>query len=309
MKKTLSVLLLLFVCMTVLVGCGCEHEWVEADCVKAKHCALCDKTEGEPLPHVWFAATCEAPQTCSGCGATEGEALGHSWVEATCEEAKNCTLCHLTEGEALGHSWQEATTEAPKTCEICAVTEGEKIVTDPRFTTAATKEIQGKWTVTMSITGEMMQIPDFPSTMDCRFVFDFQNDGTLGFVFELSDEAAFMDALVDYTMDEMYAEFANVGYGKEEADAAMEATYGMTTEEYVRQSLETMDFNALFAAIVETMNIGGVYYVEDGVLYTGNSWAGPMVAENYTLEGDTLIIDGLAEELGTDAPLVRMTEE
>ena len=309
MKKKLLFLLTVLAVMAVLAGCGCEHEWAEADCVNPKHCTLCEETEGDPLGHVWLAATCEVPKTCEVCGTPDGDPKGHDWVDATCEDPKTCTLCHLTEGKALGHAWLEATTDAPKTCETCAATEGEKIVTDPRFTTAATKEIQGKWAITVSITGEMMDIPDFPSTLDCRFVFDFQNDGTLGFSFEISDEAAFMDALVDYTMDEMYAEFANVGYGKEEADAAMEATYGMTTEEYVRQSLETMDFNALFAAIVETMNIGGVYYVEDGVLYTGNSWAGPMEADNYTLEGDTLIIDGLVEELGTDAPLVRVTEE
>lgn len=309
MKKKLTVLLLALVCLAVLAGCGCEHEWAEADCVNPRHCTLCDKTEGEPLGHVWYAATCEAPKTCEVCGTTEGDPKGHSWVEATCEEAKNCSVCHLTEGEALGHTWLEATTEAPKTCETCAVTEGEKIVTDPRFTTAATKEIQGKWTCTISVTGEMMEIPDFPSTLDCRFTFDFQNDGTLAFGFALANEEAFMEALVDYTLDQTYAELAAEGVTQDQVDAIMLDTYGMTTEDYVRESLKAMDFNAMFAAIADTMSIGGVYYVEDGVLYTGQMWEGPMDANNYTLEGDTLIIDGLAEELSTDAPLVRVTEE
>ena len=308
MKKKLTVLLLMLACLAILAGCGCEHQWAEADCVEPKHCTLCDKTEGDPLGHVWMAATCEEPKTCEVCAATEGEPKGHSWVEASCEEAKSCTVCHLTEGEALGHAWLEATTETPKTCEVCAATEGEKIVTDPRFTTAQTKEIQGKWVVTMSVTGEMMGIPDFPSTLDCQFILDFQNDGTLAFGFAIANEEAFMDAMTEYTMDQLYAEFAALGYGQADADAAMEASYGMTTEEYVRQSLGAMDFNALFESIVSTMNIGGVYYVEDGMLYTSNIWEGPMDADSYTLEGDTLIISGLSEELGTDAPLVRVTE-
>ena len=309
MKKRLTLLLLALACLAILAGCGCEHEWAEADCVNPRHCTLCDKTEGEPLGHVWYAATCEAPKTCETCGATEGEPKGHSWVEASCEEAKNCSVCHLTEGEPLGHTWLEATTEAPKTCETCAVTEGEKIVTDPRFTTAATKDIQGKWACTISVTGEMMEIPDFPSTLDCQFTFDFRNDGTLGFGFAIANEEAFMEAMVEYTLAQTYADLAAQGVGKEQVDAAMQDTYGMTTEEYVRQQLEAMDFNALFESIFSAMNIGGVYYVEDGVLYTGTTWEGPMDADSYTLEGDTLTIGSFTEEMGTDAPLTRVTED
>ena len=309
MKKRLCLLTLALVCLFVLAGCGCEHEWAEADCVNPRHCTLCEETEGSALGHVWMAATCDAPKTCEVCAATEGDPKGHSWEEASCEKAKNCTLCHLTEGEALGHAWLDATTDAPKTCETCAATEGEKIVTDPRFTTAATKEIQGKWGLTMPVTGEMMGIPDFSSTLDFQFTFDFQNDGTLGFGFAIANQEAFMDALTAYTMEEMYAEFAAMGYDRASADAAMEASYGMSTEEYVRQSLGTLDFNALFDAVISSMNIGGVYYVEDGLLYTGDMWEGPMEANSYTLEGDQLIIEGFAEEIGSNDPLVRITEE
>ena len=309
MKKKRFFLLTALAVMALLAGCGCEHEWAEADCVNPKHCTLCEETEGDPLGHVWLAATCEVPKTCEVCGTPDGDPKGHDWVDATCEDPKTCTLCHLTEGKALGHAWLEATTEAPKTCETCAATEGEKIVTDPRFTTSATKEIQGKWAVAMGITGEMMGIPDFPSTLECQFVFDFQNDGTLGFGFSITDEEAFMEAMTAYTMEQLYAEFAALGYDKAMADAAMESAYGMTTEDYVRQSLEGMDFNALFGSVSSTMNIGGVYYVEDGVLYTSDMWAGPMEASEYTLDGDQLIIEGFAEEMGTDSALVRVTEE
>ena len=61
MKRTYSVLLLVLACLLVFTGCKCEHEWVEADCVTAKTCSLCQEIEGAPLGHTWAAATCETP--------------------------------------------------------------------------------------------------------------------------------------------------------------------------------------------------------------------------------------------------------
>ena len=75
MKERIALILIATMCIALLTGCGCRHEWVEADCVTAK--------------------------TCSRCGETEGAALGHSWKEATREEPKTCTKCAETEGECL----------------------------------------------------------------------------------------------------------------------------------------------------------------------------------------------------------------
>lgn len=101
MKKKLTLLVLALMCLLVLAGCGCEHEWIEADCVN--------------------------PATCSKCDATEGSPKGHTWEAATCTTAKTCEICGVTEGEALGHDWQEATVEAPKTCKVCGETEGDPL--------------------------------------------------------------------------------------------------------------------------------------------------------------------------------------
>lgn len=309
MKKKLSVLLLSLLCLLILAGCGCEHEWVEADCVNPKHCSLCNETEGNPLGHVWYAATCEKPKTCEVCAATDGDPKGHSWVEATCEEAKHCDVCAAVEGEALGHQWQDATTEQPKTCSSCALTEGERIITDPRFTTAQAKDLIGKWALTMEITGEMMGIPDFPSSLEGNILLEFRNNGELNIGFALVNEEAFMDSMVIYTMNQFYAEFAAQGYTKEQADAAVEATYGISTEAYIRQELDALDFNSLFDSIFEAANIGGVYYVEDGTLYVGKTWQGTMDPDEFTLDGDTLYIPSLSQELGVDAILTRVTED
>ena len=105
MKCRIAIILLLTIVLS-LSGCGCQHEWQDADCVTPKTCALCQQTEGDALGHSWQEASCETPKTCTACGATEGEALGHTWQEATCETPKTCTACGKTEGEA-SHGWTD----------------------------------------------------------------------------------------------------------------------------------------------------------------------------------------------------------
>lgn len=306
MKKKLLVVLLAVMCLAMLTGCFCQHEWLDATCVEPSTCSKCEKTEGEALGHVWLAATCEAPKTCEVCGTTDGEAKGHSWADATCETPKTCETCNAVEGEALGHDWQEATTELPQTCTVCAITEGERIITDPRFTTAETASIQGKWGCTTSLTGEDMGVEGFNGSLDCLIILNFANDGTLNFGFEVQNQEAFMEDMVAYTMDTTYAQFAAQGMGKEAADAAVKESTGMTMEEYIRSSLSAIDFNAMFEGIFSALS--GVYYMDDGVLYTGLSWDSPMEEDSYTLENGVLVIDSLVAELGADTAFTRIEE-
>lgn len=304
MKKRITAILVAMLCMVLLTGCFCQHEtWNDATCDTPKTCADCGKTEGEALGHVWMAATCDTPKTCETCGATEGEAKGHDMVEATCEEAKHCTRCNLTEGEALGHTWLEATTETPQTCAVCAKTEGERIITDARFTTASTKDIQGVWTCQVPVDEEMLGIPGVSTTMD--LIIDFQNDGTMAMSVMLSDEEAFMKTLVETYVEVMYAEFASYGMSREESDAAMTEEYGMGVQEYIESSFGEISFNDMLAAMFEEMGLGGVYYMEDGNLYSGLSWDGTMSEETYTLTGDTLVIDSINQEMGMDLTFTR----
>ena len=268
--KKMSVLILVLAFMLVLTGC-CFHK-------------------------EWYVATCTDPKTCAECGETEGEALGHTWTDATCEDAKTCQTCHMTEGEALGHAWQDATTEMPKTCTTCAATEGERIITDERFTTAATAELQGKWTSNLDIPSEMLGIEGFDKSMTIRISMDFGNDGTMGLGYTIVNEQEFRDGLVAFFIDTLYAETAAQGFDKEETDALMIETYDMTTEEFAAASIDEVDFSAIF----EALSITGVYYVEGDQLYTGISWDMEMGASAFTLEGDTLTmaeeLSGLSEE-------------
>lgn len=128
----------------------CFHEWREATCTAPQTCAICHRTQGDPLGHEWKDATCTEPQTCSRCGWTNGEALGHEpgkWTvatEATCtaegEEHTKCTRCGEDLVQAIpmvDHEFGEwATTKEPtcteegtkeRKCKNCDETETESI--------------------------------------------------------------------------------------------------------------------------------------------------------------------------------------
>lgn len=268
--KKLLVLILTLCCLLVLSGC-CFHS-------------------------EWYAADCTTPKTCVKCGETEGEALGHTWVEADCVTPKTCTVCHLTEGEALGHNWVDATTEAPKTCTTCAATEGERIITDERFTTASTIDLQGKWAAELSISSDMFGVEGFEGSLDLQISIELGNDGTMTLGYTTLNDEEFMEALIEYTVEMVYTELANAGMSKEQADAAMLESTGMTTREYAEEAFTGVNLAATFAA----MNINGVYYVDGDQLYTGVSWDTELSASGFALEGDTLTLEeelsGLSEE-------------
>ena len=128
MKKTRMIVLLLWICC-VFCGCGCKHEWQEANCRYPKTCLQCGETEGEPLGHVWQEATCSAGRTCSRCGKTRGNPLPHTFAEPTCTKSATCVVCGTTDGDPLGHQagdWEilsedrvKAIREQRTVCRVC----------------------------------------------------------------------------------------------------------------------------------------------------------------------------------------------
>jgi hypothetical protein len=298
MKKNLTLIVLVLVVALALSACGCKHEtWNEANCENPKTCADCGETEGAPLGHSWLAATCETAKTCEVCDKTEGEVPGHTWVEADCENAKTCSTCGKVEGEALGHAWLDATTETPKTCETCGLTEGERIITDERFTTAATIDYQGKWVTEFNMSGEMMNLTDFGKGIDCYLYLELCNDGAAVLRIEAKDVAALEADMTNYLIDALYKELAASGLNKDAADAAFVETYGMSLQEYAGYAVKEMDL----AAVFEQMRVEMVYYIEDGNLYMGESWISDMsVPSPVTLEGDTMILEEDMSALGIE---------
>ena len=300
MKKKSMILLLVLVCVLLFAGCACEHQWKEADCVMPKTCTECEETEGMPLGHVWMAATCTEPKTCETCGVTEGEAKGHVMVEATCEEAKHCENCNLVEGEALGHDWINATTEAPKTCAACSATEGERIITDSRFTTAAAKELLGVWGCPLDLDASALGIAGFEGIIPFTYYLEFGPAGDMYIYMGMEDEEGFLDALINATIEATYLEMEAQGFTREAADEAMVTEYGMTVEEYVVLTYDSIDFSALMSMAFGMAEISGVYYVEDGFVYSAETWEDEMEPSAYAIDGEWLTVDAISEALGID---------
>lgn len=304
-KKIAIVLLALF-CLLALAGCCFEHEWEAANCTSPMTCVSCGKTEGAPLGHTWDAATCVAAKTCQICGSTEGEPLGHTWQDATCIVPKKCAICHMTEGEPLSHTWEDATTEAPKTCTGCGQTDGKKIDTDPRFTTASTKQLYGKWQSEVVLTGEMLGLEDYFDEIPVTLYYEFCNDGNLIADVEIEDRFAFLDGMKKAVTDVTYAEFAALGVTKAQADQAIQAEYGITMEQYVDAAVESIDKDEIFGAMTADL----VYYVgPSGELYTAMSWYDAFEGSAYTLENGILIIEEDTLEEGGEPLQWKRVEE
>ena len=121
------------------------HKWQDADCVHAKTCSVCDKTEGDALGHSWIDATCLYPMTCTVCNQTQGGVIEHTWLEPTCENPAICVSCGDTSGDALGHDWIDATFTAPKTCSMCFATEGTALTYDSISVEDEVLEIREKY--------------------------------------------------------------------------------------------------------------------------------------------------------------------
>lgn len=294
MKKRICMMMVLALLAGILSGCQllCKHEWEAATCEVPQTCVKCEKIEGEALGHAWAEATCVDPEICSTCGQTQGAALGHAWVEATCEEPKTCTVCSLTEGEALGHTWEEATTEAPQTCTVCQATEGEPLDTDDRFTTAATKELQGAWVTYMEGSSEDLGLEGFEGSVEMAMYANFSNVGDFSLRVELADEEGFRQAMIDYIKAQTYAEFKTMGLDEETADIAMMAAYGMSMDDYVATTVDSIDFNELLGAIDVTM----AYYVEGDQLYTAANWNAVFTNETFKIENGELTMETLVDE-------------
>lgn len=218
-----------------------------------------------------------------------GCACKHEWKDANCKEPKTCTLCGETEGEkTTEHKWEDATTEAPKTCAVCGATEGEKINTDSRFKTAACKDLFGTWTGNMKMTAaEMGLVGD--SITEIQITYTFSNDGKMTGSMKMEDISGYAQLMEDM----LYAQFEAQGMNKQQAETAMQQTYGMGVAAYAEKAAKQVA-DTFAATKVDT-----VYYVEDGKIYNGLNWDAEMTGNEFSIENGVLhmIDDGKNLEL------------
>lgn len=302
MKQRLRLALLAMVCIVLLSGCKCQHEWVVADCVTPKTCSLCQETEGAALGHDWLAATCEEAKSCKVCGVAEGVAAGHSWVEATCMAPKHCENCDLTEGAVLEHTWLAATTESPKTCSVCAATEGDRIITDERFKTEKCKAVFGTWEFEQTISGTELNLGDYVEEVPVIMVVNFTEDGraTRDVVFKDVDQ--FVQDLHAGTVEAIYRQFESQEMTREEADAAFMDVRGMSVEDYSTAVWAVVNWNAYF----DLQKIEHVYYVDGEHIYLADAWDEPFQTTSYSISGDKMTWMGSDLSGGTVLELTRV---
>lgn len=290
MKRISILFVLIMALMLALTGCKCEHEWIEADCDTPKTCNLCQLTEGEPRPHEFAEADCVTPETCVLCGQTRGQTAPHPWLDANCQAPKTCEHCGATEGELGGHVWLDATTDAPKTCSLCAVTEGEKINTDPRFTTAATVQLQGIWACEYTFSGEELGIGEVLDEIPATLFIKMEPDGTFMTSVKVNDDGAYMAEITRITTEFVYDTYKTMEMDEEATKAEIMDTYGMTIEEYV-EDLAARSARLRFEAYLED----GVYYAEGDQFFWAKGWNSEFVSGGFRFdEEENLVVDVLA---------------
>ena len=209
----------------------------------------------------------------AGCGECE-----HQWQLADCKDPKTCKLCGATEGEATGkHSWEEATTDAPKTCKFCGTTEGEKIEVDERFTTKACKSLFGNWEVKYEMTAVSLGATEL--VVEMKRVLRFTNEGDLIVVTEPYDKTAFEEEFTQWMIDAVYNTCAEKGMDRAQADAWCVEEYGKNVSDYCHERAPQITRGM-------SSREEKVYYVEDGVLYTGEDWGDRMSSKDFVLTED-----------------------
>ncbi len=175
MKKILLIFATIIMCILLLSGCGCRHQWSEADCASPKTCTLCGESEGEKLAHQWTVATCATPKTCSLCKETQGDALAHRWEDATCLTPETCSECDVSRGEILEHTyseWSFETDTMSRSCSLCGNIETAAMDYVLYLKTA----LRGRWDCTLVTINNRLAYNEFGPQVP---FLEFAEDGSI----------------------------------------------------------------------------------------------------------------------------------
>lgn len=273
MKKRILSILVLALCLSLLIGCFCQHE-------------------------VWNSADCTTPKTCSACGEIEGEPLGHTWQSATCTESKTCVVCYVTEGDPLGHKWVDATYDIPKTCEVCSVTEGDPLPLP----------FLGTWIVERPCS---TADGGFPYELTAIYHYTFGPDGTLTIEMRPENQEVFVNHMKTFLVEYLYHVMESTrGLDREAADAALADSDGMSIEELADLTLSYVDFSTFFGGDCGTYYMkDGKLHIDISFNDVNSSViSDPDIPNTFTVDGDTFTLNW--ESTGWETPVImtRSTE-
>lgn len=165
------------------------------------------------------------------------------------------------------------------------------------------KGIVGTWRLDVAMSGGLIGIEGFQCDVRFPLLYTFTDYGTMRVRFDEHDldksVQEFRQALKDYTVQTMYAEFEKEGMDRQQADDAFFKTYNTTINDYVEKVVDAVDYAALFAMFATD----GIYYVYEDTLYSGTQGTTEFEENTFRLEPDQglLILLGSNMESAWDA--------
>ncbi len=124
-----------------------------------------------------------------------------------------------------------------------------------------------------------------------KMTITFAKDGEMFVTTQLKNADTFQSDLAQALEQMLYTQYANEGLDRSQADAACQAQHGRTVTEFcqfrasqVSKSMKTTD--------------EGVYYVEEGLLYTAEDWGSDMKEETFeiTESGKLMLTTAFSED-------------
>lgn len=155
----------------------------------------------------------------------------------------------------------------------------------------------GTWSVKMDLSAAMKEelgseFSDFDAPFSFTVYLDFNEDGSYKmYVDEKETEEdmnVFMTALADFFTEYLYTLVAAEGVDRATAQAALEAQFGMSVNDYALKTIkESIDMSALAESLVQE----GVYEIKGGKLYMGIDKIDKRIYDLITIEGDKMTLD------------------
>lgn len=155
------------------------------------------------------------------------------------------------------------------------------------------EEIVGSWVTEIYLNGETAGLEGFEPEVGIPIMLTFSDDGeiTIEAYEDAADETseALNEAVEEYLTDMLYEQFTSQGYSKEEVDAMIQESTGMSMEEYVADAVAELD---LYDEFVSALDSEGEYEVDDDKMTIEIDGDEAEVE----LDGDTLILDNAENE-------------
>lgn len=156
------------------------------------------------------------------------------------------------------------------------------------------KQLYGSWEMTVDFSKEIeseLNEPEFHEELNVKLIVQYNEDGT----FEMyADEAYTTDSLnnwlnafVDYTVEQTYLDYEEMGMSREEVDQAMMDQYGMSMKEMMD---EAMADSISVEDVVADLQTSGVWEAKGDKLYMDEYEVSANTYDNFTVDGDTLTI-------------------